>query len=114
MNSKYQIALAMLVGAALGGAAVQGLNAQGKPKAYIITESEVLDSAALAAYIPKTQAAAKAAGGTPGLIATGKIIAVVGEAPKRIGASEWPSADQAQAYLKSPERAALDADRAKA
>ena len=34
--------------------------------------------------------------------------------PKRIGASEWPSAEQAQAYLKSPQRAALDSDRAKA
>ena len=114
MKSKHQIALAMLVGAALGGAAVQGLNAQAKPKAYIVTESEVLDQGALAAYTPKAQAAAKAAGGAPGLIATGRIIAVVGEAPKRITASEWPSADQAQAYLKSQERSALDADRAKA
>jgi uncharacterized protein (DUF1330 family) len=114
MNSKYQIALAMLVGAALGGAAMQGLHAQAKPKAYIVTESELLDQAALAAYTPQAQAAVKAAGGTPGLITSGKIIAVVGDPPKRIGASEWPSADQAQAYLKSPERAALNAERDKA
>ena len=39
---------------------------------------------------------------------------MVGDPPKRIGASEWPSADQAQAYLKSPERAALNAQRDKA
>ena len=114
MNSKYQIALAIAAGAALGAAAMQGLHAQAKPKAYIITESEVLDQATLAAYIPKAQAAAKAAGGTPGHISTGKVIAVTGEAPKRITASEWPSADQAQAYLKSPERAALDSERGKA
>ena len=114
MNSKYQIALALAAGVALGAAAVQGLHAQAKPKAYIVTESELLDAAALATYLPKAQAAVRAAGGTPGVIATGKIIAVTGDPPKRIGASEWPSAEQAQAYLKSPERAALNADRAKA
>jgi uncharacterized protein (DUF1330 family) len=114
MHPKYQIVLAVAAGAALGAAAVQGLHAQAKPKAYIITESELLDAAALAAYVPKAQAAVRAAGGTPGIIATGKIIAVVGEAPKRIGASEWPSAEQAQAYLGSAERKALDSERAKA
>ena len=39
MNSRYKIALSMLVSAALGAAAVQGLHAQAKPKAYLITES---------------------------------------------------------------------------
>src|SRR6266496_1289895 len=98
MNTKYKIAMGMLAGVALGVAAVQGLHAQAKPKAYIVTESELLDAAALAAYLPKAQAAVRAAGGTPGVIATGKIIAVTGDPPKRIGASEWPSAEQAQAY----------------
>jgi hypothetical protein len=42
------------------------------------------------------------------------VIALVGDAPKRIGASEWPSAEQAQAYLKSAERAKLDPQREKA
>ena len=69
---------------------------------------------ALATYLPKAQAAVRAAGGTPGIIASAKVIAVMGDAPKRIGASEWPSAEQAQAYLKSPERTALDGERAKA
>ena len=114
MNAKYQIALAVAVGATLGAAAMQGLHAQAKPKAYIITESELLDAAALAVYQPKAQAVVKAAGGTPGFIASGKVIAAIGDAPKRIGASEWPSAEQAQAYLKSPERKALDAERDKA
>ena len=114
MIAKLQIALALAAGAALGASAVQGLHAQAKPKAYIVTESELIDATALAAYLPKAQAAVKAAGGTPGVIASARIIAVAGEAPKRIGASEWPSAEQAQAYLKSQERAALDGDRAKA
>ena len=114
MNSKCQIVLAVLAGAALGAAAVQGLHAQAKPKAYIITESELLDPGALATYQPKAQAVVRAAGGTPGIIASGRVIAAIGDAPKRIGASEWPSAEQAQAYLKSSERGALDTERAKA
>ena len=114
MNQKYQVAIAIAAGAALGAAAVQGLHAQAKPKAYIITESELLDAAALATYQPKAQAAVRAAGGTPGVVASGKVIAVIGDAPKRIGASEWPSAEQAQAYLKSAERKALDSEREKA
>jgi uncharacterized protein (DUF1330 family) len=114
MNSKCQIALAVLTGASIGAAAIQGLHAQAKPKAYIITESELIDAGALAAYQPKAQAAVRAAGGTPGFISSGKVIAAVGDPPKRFGASEWPSAEQAQAYLKSSERAALDTERAKA
>ena len=57
MNPKLKIVLAIVVGAALGAAAVQGLHAQAKPKAYIVSESEVLDAAAAAAYSPLSQAA---------------------------------------------------------
>jgi len=58
MNTTYKIAMSVLVGAALGAAAVQGLHAQAKPKAYIVTESDVIDAASLAAYTPQAQAAA--------------------------------------------------------
>ena len=57
MNPKSRIVLAAVVGAALGAAAVQGLHAQAKPKAYIVTETEVIDASALAAYVPQAQAA---------------------------------------------------------
>ena len=53
MNPKSRIVLAAVVGAALGAAAVQGLHAQAKPKAYIVTETEVIDASALAAYVPQ-------------------------------------------------------------
>jgi uncharacterized protein (DUF1330 family) len=114
MNSMYKVALGVLAGAALGAAAVQGLYAQAKPKAYIVTESEVIDAAALAVYTPQAQAAVRAAGGVPGVVASGKIIALVGEPPKRLGASEWESLEKAQAYYKSAERAALTPQREKA
>ena len=114
MNSKFKIVLGVLAGAALGVAAVQGLHAQAKPKAYIVTESEVLDAAALAAYVPQAQAAIRAAGGVPGVVATGKVVALVGEPPKRFGVSEYESVEKAQAYFNSAQRKALTPQREKA
>ncbi len=115
MNTNYKIALAVVAGAALGAAAVQGLHAQVKPKAYLVTESEVIDAAALAAYVPQAQAAARAAGGRPGIVpAGGKIVALLGEPPKRLGVSEWESLEKAQAYYNSAERKALTPQRGKA
>ena len=114
MNTKYKIALALVAGTALGAAAVQGLHAQAKPKAYLVTETEVLDAAALAGYTPQAQAAVKAAGGVPGVVATGKIVALVGEPPKRFGVSEWESLEKAQAWYNSAERKALAPQREKA
>jgi hypothetical protein len=53
MNTGYKVAIGVVAGIALGAAAVQGLHAQAKPKAYIVSESELLDAAALAAYTPQ-------------------------------------------------------------
>src|SRR5215207_5859174 len=113
MNSNSKIVLAVIVGAALGAATLQGLHAQAKPKAYIVSESEILDAAAAAAYGPKNQAAQTAAGARS-FRTTGKITAVVGTAPQRVGISEWDNVDQAQAWLKSDARIKLDPERAKA
>ena len=101
MNTKYKTVVAVVAGAALGAAAVQGLHAQAKPKAYIVTESEVLDAAALAAYRPKVVAAIQAAGGRRLAPATDKVVAFVGQAPKRIGITEWDTLEKAQAYRNS-------------
>jgi uncharacterized protein (DUF1330 family) len=115
MNTRYSVPLAMLAGVAIGAAAVQTLHAQAKPKAYIVTESEILDQAALAEYAPKAAANSKAAGGRSGVVpANGKIVGLIGEPPKRFSASEWESLEKAQAYYNSPERQALNALRAKA
>jgi hypothetical protein len=50
MKTRYAVALSTLVGIAIGAVAIQGLHAQAKPKAYIVTESEIVDAAAAAAY----------------------------------------------------------------
>jgi hypothetical protein len=44
MNTNYKIALAVVSGAALGAAAMQGLHVQATPKAYSIGEVELLDT----------------------------------------------------------------------
>ena len=113
MTSKSKIVLAALVGATVGGAAIHGLHAQAKPKAYIVTESEIIDAAAAAAYGPRNQAAQKVAGGRS-FRTTGKITAVVGTPPQRVGLSEWDNAEQAQAWTTSQARKDLNAERDKA
>ena len=113
MNSKFKITLAIVAGAAIGAAAVQGLHAQAKPKAYIVTESDIVDAAAAATYGPRNQAAQKAAGGRS-FRTTGKITAVVGTPPKRVGLSEWDNLEQAHAWTTSQGRKDLNAERDKA
>jgi uncharacterized protein (DUF1330 family) len=115
MKTYYTVTLAMVAGIGIGAAAVQTLQAQAKPKAYLVTETEILDQGALAEYTPKVQANQKAAGGRAGVVpANGRIIGLIGEPPKRFAVSEWESVEKLQAYYNSPERKALDGLRAKA
>jgi uncharacterized protein (DUF1330 family) len=101
MNTKFKITLAAVAGAALGAAAVHGLHAQTKPKAYSVTEVEVIDTAALAQYVPTVVADVAVAGGMPVNNPGGKTVALVGEAPKRVVINEWSSLDKAQAFYNS-------------
>jgi uncharacterized protein (DUF1330 family) len=101
MKTRFTVALSMLAGAALGAAAVQGLHAQAKPKAYLISETEALDAAAIAAYGPVIRPAIDAAGGRRLNIPGGKTVAFVGDPPKRIAISEWESLEKAQAFVNS-------------
>jgi uncharacterized protein (DUF1330 family) len=103
MKTRYAVALSTLVGIAIGAVAIQGLHAQAKPKAYLVSESEVLDATALASYTAAIGAVQKAAGGRS-FGTRGKIVASVGDAPKRVGISEWDSLEQVQAYLNSEAR----------
>ena len=63
MKSNYKFAIAMLASAALGAAAVQGLHAQAKPAAYVISEIDVTNKEAYAKdYVPLAQKALKDSG----------------------------------------------------
>jgi uncharacterized protein (DUF1330 family) len=114
MNSKLQIALAALVGVALGAAGMQGLQAQAKPKAYQITELDVIDAAALKVFGSLVTDAQKAAGGRNLRTVNGKVVAFGGDAPKHIAITEWDSLDQAVAFLNGKAEKDLSPQRDKA
>jgi uncharacterized protein (DUF1330 family) len=102
MKTKYTVALSMLAGVAIGAVAVQGLQAQGKPKAYSVSETELIDATAQAAYTPLAQAAQSNAGARPLRTGGGKVVAIEGAAPpKRVAITEWDSLEQAQAFYNS-------------
>jgi uncharacterized protein (DUF1330 family) len=107
MKVHYQIVASALIGVVVGTAAIQGLQAQGKPKAYLVTETQILDDAAAIAVSQKVGDVIRTAGGRTIISARGKITAVEGAAPIRFGVSEWESMEKVQAYLNLPEREAL-------
>src|SRR6202048_5511046 len=102
MRTQYSVTLAMLAGFGLGAVAVQGLHAQAKPPVYQVVEIDMLDPEAyLKDYVPKAQAAIKAAGGKF-LAAGGKTTTIEGEPPKsRIVIQQWESVEKIKAYRDS-------------
>jgi uncharacterized protein (DUF1330 family) len=104
MNRPITVGLAMLAGAALGGAAVEALHAQAKPPVYQIVEIDIdakNQEAYVKDYAPKAQAAIKGAGGKF-LAAGGKTTTIEGEPPKsRIVIQQWDSVAKIQAYRNS-------------
>src|SRR5215471_1345931 len=101
MNKLIAVALPVLAGVIIG-AAVQGLHAQAKPKAYTVSELQVVDAAAVPAYARAVQTAIMAAGGRVFNTAGGKIVAIVGATPPtRVAINEWDSIEAAEAFYKS-------------
>lgn len=105
MKSNYKIAIALVAGAAIGGAAIQGLHAQAKPPVYLVTEIDVSNAAAYGKdYAPKAQASIKAAGGRQiaiggaGGAGAGKVTEVEGATPKRVVIQVWDSLEKLQAW----------------
>jgi uncharacterized protein (DUF1330 family) len=101
MKTRMTVVLSMLAGATLGAAAIQGLHAQAKPKAYTVIEVEVMDEAALKAHLPPVEAALAAAGGHYLNTGGGRIISHLGDPPKRVAIIEWDNLDQAKAFYDS-------------
>lgn len=92
----------MIVGAALGSAAIQGLHAQAKLKAYTVSELETIDAQAQQAYLPAARKAIEAAHGRPLRTAAGRVVHIEGApAPKSAAIVKWDSLDDAVAFYKS-------------
>jgi uncharacterized protein (DUF1330 family) len=114
MKTPYTVVLSMIAGAALGGAAIQGLHAQAKPKAYQVTELEIIDATAWQEFVKAVRATQQAASGRNLRTAMGKVVAFVGDPPKHVGITEFESLDQAVAYRNSQAFKDLDPLRNKA
>jgi len=116
MRSNFKLATVMLAGVAIGAIAVQGLHAQGaKLKAYSISESEILDSAAQAAYLPTARNLIEAAHGRALRTAAGRVVQIEGGPPPKSAAIvEWDSLDDGVAFYKSKAWADLAPQRDKA
>jgi uncharacterized protein (DUF1330 family) len=104
VKTNYKIAIAVVAGAAIGGAAVQGLHAQAKPPVYVVSEITVTNVDAYAKeYAPLAQAAIKKTGGK--LIAISQKPTSLEGAPQnsRVTINAYDSLEQAQASRNGPD-----------
>jgi uncharacterized protein (DUF1330 family) len=103
MKTNYKIAIALVAGAAIGGAAIQGLHAQAKLPAYVIAEIDVADQKNYAKeYLSRSGKPIIDEGGGKFLSRGSKAIAIRGEPPKRIVLFAFENLDRAQAAFASP------------
>src|SRR5215831_9506061 len=101
MKTRYTVALSMIVGAALGGAAIQGLHAQAKLKAYSVGEIELI-SALPSDYLSSVRKAIEDAHGRALRTVNGRVVSIEGAPPpKNVAIVEWDSVDDALAFYKS-------------
>jgi uncharacterized protein (DUF1330 family) len=103
-EANHKVAIALVAGTAIGGAAVQGLYAQAKPPVYVVSEITVNNVDAYAKeYVPLAQAALKKAGGK--LVAVSQTPISLEGAPEnaRVTINVFDSLEQAQASRSSPD-----------
>ena len=114
MKTRYAVALSLIAGAALGGAAIQGLHAQAKLKAYTVGEIEVTDTSTQPGYLPAVRKAIENAHGRSLRTLNGRVVSIEGGAPpKNVALIEWDSLDDAVAFYKSKAWTDLAAQRDK-
>jgi len=103
MDTRIKLGLAMLVGFGLGAITVDGLRAQARPPAYVISEIDLTNADAYAKeYLPLANKAL-AESGQKRLAAGGKTIALSGTPPaSRIVLSVYENMEKAQAAYTSP------------
>jgi uncharacterized protein (DUF1330 family) len=98
VKTNYKVAIALVAGAAIGGAAIQGLHAQAKPPVYIVSEIDVTNvDAYTKEYVPLARAAIKNSGGK--LVGASQKVTMLEGAPQnsRVTINVYDSLEQAQA-----------------
>jgi uncharacterized protein (DUF1330 family) len=105
MHTYYVVAIAVMVGIAVGAGAATGLRTQVAPKAYIVTEVDVTGNmdVFLRDYAAHVQATVDPFGGRY-LVRGGRNVGIEGDPPKgRIVISVFDSFEKARAWRDSPE-----------
>jgi uncharacterized protein (DUF1330 family) len=110
MNTKGNLALAVLAGISIGATSVMAVHAQEAktPSAYLIAETDVTDRAAFQKYaekVPETLAPFK--GSFHYVVRGGKTQALEGQPPKSIVVLAFDSTEKALAWYHSPAYAAI-------
>ena len=82
MKVIYKWSVAVLVGAALGAVAVQGLRAQATPPVYVVAELDVTDPATYQTYVDRNGALVQSFGGRF-LVRGGKTELISGSPPRQ-------------------------------
>ena len=116
MKTKYTVALSVCAGVAIGALAMQGLHAQGKPKAWTISEIEPVSGATVSpGYLKAARELIDKAHGKPYRTVNGRVVSIEGgKAPEKVAVVEWNSLDEAVAFYKSEEWKKLGPERDKA
>ena len=103
MRTRFTVAVSMLAGAALGGAAIQALHAQAKPPVYMVAINEVSDQEGSAReYVSPAQKSVKDHGGE--YVAAGPGTQLTGNLPHGpVVILRWESMEALQAWRNSPD-----------
>jgi uncharacterized protein (DUF1330 family) len=101
MKTNYKLALTLLAGIALGGAAIQGLHAQARPPAYIVADLNVTDQDGFAKNFAPMVEKIIVDGGGKYLAGGGKIVMIEGAPSNRFVMFVFPNLDQAVATFTS-------------
>jgi uncharacterized protein (DUF1330 family) len=117
MKAYYKLALALIAGITIGGAAIQGLHAQAKPPAYIVIPIlKINDAAAFKADVIDKAAATMGGLKTDGgeyVIRNTKFTSLDGTPPERLILIKFDSIEKAQAFWNSPAQQEVNAGRMK-
>ena len=101
MKVNYKLAVTVLAGIALGGAAIEGLHAQLKPPTYVVVAIRSITDADGYKTVTEKAPALVAASGGHLVVVTDKIISLDGPSPKRFVLISFDSSEKAQAWYNS-------------
>ena len=114
MKTKYKLAIALVAGTAIGGAAIQSIHAQMKPPTYVVVAiRKINDADTFKTGVLDKAPAAIAAGGGQFIIRNDKITSLDGTPPQRFVLLQFDSVEKAQAWNKSAAQEEINAVRIK-